>query len=137
MGPFWSKMGVRRRRSMSSLKKEDIPLDAGVYALYRSGKRAYVGKAKCLQNRVWKNHSGRGLGMGSSAMRRNVAEHLGIAPAKDIKEGLYRMSAEEAKRVRTWLDRCEIAWRKCATEAAAVKLEKAMKREYSPPLTKR
>jgi excinuclease UvrABC nuclease subunit len=129
-------MGARRRRPMSSLKKEDIPLDPGVYALYRSGKRAYVGKAKCLQDRVWKNHSGRGLDMGTSALRRNVAEHLGIATANDIKEKHYGVSAEEAKRVRTWLDRCEIAWRKCATEAAAVKLEKAMKREYMPPLTK-
>jgi hypothetical protein len=74
--------------------------------------------------------------MGTSALRRNVAEHLGIATANDIKEKHYGVSAEEAKRVRTWLDRCEIAWRKCATEAAAVKLEKAMKREYMPPLTK-
>jgi hypothetical protein len=97
---------------MSSLTKEDIPLDPGVYALYRSGKRAYVGKAKCLQDRVWKNHSGWGVGMGTSAMRRNVAEHLGIASAKDIKEGLYRVSPQEASRVRTWLDHWEIAWRK-------------------------
>lgn len=122
---------------MSSLEKEDIPLDPGVYALYRSGKPMYVGKAKSLQGRIWKNHSGRGLGMGTSAMRRNVAEHLGIATANDIKKELYRVGAEEAGRVRAWLDRCEIAWRKCPTEAAAVKLEKAMKAEYLPPLTKR
>jgi len=137
MGTLWSQMGRRRRRSMSSLRKEDIPLDPGVYALYRAGKPMYVGKAKSLQGRVGKNHSGRGRGMGTSAMRRNVAEHLGIATANEIKEGLYRVSAEEAERVRAWLDRCEIAWRKCPTEAAAVELEKAMKREYLPPLTKR
>jgi len=122
---------------MSSLRKEDIPLSPGVYALYRSGKPMYVGKAKSLQGRVWKNHSGRGLGMGTSAMRRNVAEHLGIATANDIKEGLYRVSTEEAKRVRTWLERCEIAWRECATGVAAVELETAMKKEHMPPLTKR
>lgn len=122
---------------MSSLRKEDIPLDPGVYALYRSGETMYVGKANSLQDRVWKNHSGRGLGMGTSAMRRNVAEHLGIATAKDIKEGLYRVSPQDAKCVRTWLDGCEIAWRKCANEAAAETLETAMKKEYLPPLTKR
>jgi hypothetical protein len=61
--------------------------------------------------------------MSTSAMRRNVAEHLGIATANEIKEGLYRVSADEAGRVRAWLDRCEIAWRKCPTEAAAVALE--------------
>lgn len=136
MGPLWSQIGEHRRRSMSSLNKDDIPLSPGVYALYRSGKRAYVGKAKCLQDRVWKNHSGRGLRIGDSALRRNIAEHLGIADANDIKKGIYRVSPDEAKRVRAWLDRCEIAWRECATEAAAEKLEKAMKREYMPPLTK-
>jgi hypothetical protein len=137
MGTLWSQMGRSRRRSMSSLRKEDIPLDPGVYALYRAGKPMYVGKAKSLQGRVWKNHSGRGRDMGTSAMRRNVAEHLGIATANAIKEGLYRVSAEEAGRVRAWLDRCEIGWRKCPTEADAVALETAMKAEYLPPLTKR
>lgn len=75
--------------------------------------------------------------MGTSAMRRNVAEHLGIATANEIKEGRYRVSAEEAGRVRAWLDRCEIAWRECATEAAAVALETAIKKEHLPALTKR
>jgi len=137
MGPLWARMSQRKRRPMATLKREDIPLAAGVYALYRSGKPMYVGKAKSLQGRVWKNHSGRGLGMGSSAMRRNVAEHLGIANAKDIKEGRHLVSPKEAKRVRDWLDRCGIAWRECPSEAAAEKLEKAMKREHKPPLTKR
>ncbi|MGH2852637.1 MAG: GIY-YIG nuclease family protein [Solirubrobacteraceae bacterium] len=122
---------------MSSLRKEDIPGAPGVYALYRSGKPMYVGKAKMLQDRVWKNHAGQGLGMGNSAMRRNVAEHLGIATASDIKKGLYRVSADEAKSVRSWLERCEIAWRECASETAAVELEAAMKKEQMPPLTKR
>ena len=97
----------------------------------------YVGKAKSLQDRVWKNHAGLGHGMGSSAMRRNIAEHLGIATASEIKQGRYRVSAQDAKRVRAWLDGCDIAWRKCATEAGAEALETAMKKEYLPPLTKR
>jgi len=54
---------------MSSLRKEDVPLDPGVYALYRSGKPMYVGKAQKLQDRGWGDHSGRGLRMGGSAMR--------------------------------------------------------------------
>ncbi len=121
---------------MASLQKADIPLSPGVYAVYRRGKRMYVGKAKCLQERVWKNHSGRGLGMGTSALRRNVAEHLGIAKAKDIKEGHHRITEEQAKRVRKWLDGCEIAWRECADHGAAKDLETAMKAEHKPPLTK-
>jgi hypothetical protein len=130
-------MHRRKRLAMKKLRKEDIPTSAGVYALYRNGKPKYVGKAKCLQERIWKNHGGRGLGMGTSAMRRNIAEHLAIAKAKDIKEGLHRMTSKEAARVRAWLDGCEIAWRECVNDAAAKKLETAMKRECLPPLTKR
>jgi hypothetical protein len=130
-------MHRRNRVGITKLRKEDIPMSAGVYALYRDGEPQYVGKAKCLQNRVWKNHGGRGLGMATSAMRRNVAEHLGIAEAKDIKGGSHHTTADEAARVRSWLDGCEIAWRECAVDAAATELERAMKREYLPPLTKR
>ena len=136
MGPLWSRMHRRKMRSMASLQKDDIPLSAGVYAVYRRGKGMYVGKAKCLQDRVWRNHSGRGLRMGDSALRRNVAEHLRIAKADDIKKGLHRITPEQGKRVRDWLDGCEIAWRECADQAAAKDLETAMKAEHKPPLTK-
>ncbi|HEX3510343.1 MAG TPA: hypothetical protein VHT27_04505 [Solirubrobacteraceae bacterium] len=121
---------------MAGLRKDDIPLSPGVYAVYRGDKRMYVGKAKCLQDRVWGNHSGRGVGMGSSALRRNVAEHLGVAKAKDIKDDPHRITPEQAKRVRDWLDGCDIAWRECADHAAAKDLETAMKAEHKPPLTK-
>jgi excinuclease UvrABC nuclease subunit len=80
-------MYQRKRMAMATLKKADIPISAGVYALYREDKPTYVGKAKCLRDRVWKNHSGRGRGMDTSAMRRNVAEHLGVAKAAAIKAG--------------------------------------------------
>jgi excinuclease UvrABC nuclease subunit len=122
---------------MRDLGAADVPASAGVYALYRGGRRMYVGKAKSLRDRVWKNHSGRGLGMSTSAMRRNVAEHLGLATADEIKKRVYRASQPEAQRVRDWLDDCEIAWRECASETEAAALEKAMKDEYLPPLTKR
>ncbi len=122
---------------MSGLKQSDIPPSPGVYALYRRGRPMYVGKATSRQDRVWKNHSGRGTGMGTSALRRNVAEHLGIATAKDIKDRIYKVTDAEASRVRRWLDGCEIAWRECETEAAAKALETAMKAEYLPPLTKK
>jgi len=47
----------------------------------------YVGKAKSLSSRLGKAHPGRGVSMTNSALRRNVAEHLGIAAANDIKTG--------------------------------------------------
>jgi hypothetical protein len=121
---------------MATLRKDDIPLSPGVYSVYRRDKRMYVGKAKRLQDRVWGNHSGRGLSMSDSALRRNVAEHLRIANANDIKKGRHHITVKEERRVRDWLDGCDIAWRECADHAAAEDLEAAMKAEHMPPLTK-
>jgi hypothetical protein len=133
---LWPVMDRQERISMLSLRSADIPTSAGVYALYRHGERVYVGKAGNLHGRVWKNHSGRGRRMGTSALRRNIAEHLGIATAADIKAKRYPVTTEEAARVRAWLDECEITWRECPDAAAAKQLEDAMKAEHLPPLTK-
>ena len=122
---------------MAALQVAAIPESPGVYALYRDGGHMYVGKADCLRDRVWKNHSGRGAVMTSSAMRRNIAEHLGIAAAADIKARRYHPTPDEVRAVRTWLDGCEIAWIECDTKAAAKAFEDDFKAEYRPPLTKR
>ena len=130
-------MDARQRISMRTLVAADLPESPGVYALYRQRKRMYVGKASDLRHRVWKNHSGRGPVMTTSAMRRNVAEYLGIATADDIKERRYQPTPAEVRAVRDWLDGCDIAWVKCESSAAAKDLEDDFKREYMPPLTKR
>jgi excinuclease UvrABC nuclease subunit len=70
---------------MNDLRAADVPTSPGVYALYRDSERMYVGKAGNLRERVWSNHSGRGIAMTSSAMRRNIAAYLAIATAADIK----------------------------------------------------
>src|SRR4051812_4002316 len=130
-------MDARPRISMEDLVAAHLPDTPGVYALHKGEKKMYVGKAGCLQDRVWKNHSGRGVVMTSSAMRRNVAEHLGIATAADIKARRYQPTAEEVATVRTWLDGCDIAWVECDSKSAAKLLEDAFKAECKPPLTKR
>jgi hypothetical protein len=33
MGPLWSRMHRRKRRSMATLRREDIPLSPSVYAV--------------------------------------------------------------------------------------------------------
>jgi predicted GIY-YIG superfamily endonuclease len=121
---------------MRDLRRDAIPEAPGVYALYRDDVRMYVGKAKGLRDRVWKNHSGRGAVMTNSAMRRNVAEHLGIASANDIYKRLYQPTPDEVQAVRDWLDGCEIAWVERATNEEAKTLETRMKAEFKPPLTK-
>ena len=95
-----------------------------------------LGKANSLRDRVWGNHSGRGMSLTGSALRRNVAEYLGIASAADIKTGRYRPTAEEVAKVRAWLDGCDVAWVECETPAAALRLEYEMKADGKPPLTK-
>jgi hypothetical protein len=136
-GPLWSRMNARPRRPMRELVASELPETPGVYALYRGTQPMYVGKADCLRDRVWKNHSGRAAVMTGSALRRNVAEHLGIATAADIKARWYQPTPEEVRAVRDWLDGCDIAWVECESKAAAKSLEDAFKAEHKPPLTKR
>src|SRR4051794_24338746 len=120
-------MDAQPRRAMKDLSASDLPTAAGVYALYRQGERMYVGKGGALRDRVGKKHSGRGGVLTGSAMRRNVAEYLGIGTASDIKERRYQPDAAELDRVREWLDGCDIAWVECPDEPAAVALEGEMK----------
>lgn len=139
-GPLWSTMNARPRIPMASLRADDLPDDApGVYALYRDGEPTYVGLAEkqSLRGRFWGSHRGRGLSMTGSALRRNVAERLGIASARAIKKREYRPTPEDARRVVEWIDGCEVAWIACATPKDAKDLERDMKSEAKPSLTQR
>lgn len=135
--PLWKRMDRSPRTSLSELQASHLPETPGVYALYRGDDRVYVGKAKDLRGRVWRNHSGRGHSLTGSAMRRNVAEELGIASAADIKFGRYRPTDDDVLRVRSWMEECDIAWLTCESESDALALEDGLKREFRPPLTKR
>jgi excinuclease UvrABC nuclease subunit len=132
----WADMDSRPRICMAVLTSDQIPVDPGVYALYERSQRRYVGKARSLRQRVWGNHSGRGVSMTGSALRRNVAQHLKIASAADIKARRYQPTQVDADAIRRWLDKCDIAWIACANEADAVALEGDLKGEHMPPLTK-
>jgi hypothetical protein len=136
VGPLWQAMNKRPRIDASSLTSAHVPTDSGVYAWYRDGEPQYVGKASNLNQRVWSNHMGRGVVMTGSAFRRNVAQHLGIASAADIKARRYMPTGANTDDVVRWIRGCEVAWIVCATNAAAVDLETRMKREWMPPLTK-
>lgn len=133
----WTNMDARPRHSLRTITKLDIPAAPGAYAVYRDGERMYIGKAKSLVRRIGNNHNGKGAAMTGSALRRNVAEHLGIATAADIKARRCLVTPEQQALVREWLDACEIAWIECSTEADALQLEAQLKVEFRPPLTKR
>lgn len=134
--PLWRAMDARPRHSPRDLARADVPTDAGVYAWYRQGAAIYVGKASSLQTRLWSNHLGRGPVMTNSAFRRNVAAHLQIASANDIKTGAYQLTPPELLEVRTFIEGCAVAWVPCGDAADAEDLERRMKHEWLPPLTR-
>jgi excinuclease UvrABC nuclease subunit len=119
-----------------ALASADVPCLPGVYAWYLTGRARYIGKAADLNQRVWGNHMGRGLVMTGSAFRRNVAQHLGIATAADIKARRYSPTRTDADRVVAWILRCQVAWIVCASPEKAIDLEQRMKEEWMPPLTR-
>jgi len=120
----------------STLIAADVPPEPGVYVWYSDERAVYIGKASNLRARVWNKHMGLGAVMTGSAFRRNVAEHLGIAKASDIKMRRYTPTEEEVRSVNMWIRRCSVAWKVSATRAAALELERHMKWEWMPPLTK-
>lgn len=127
-------MDAARRHAVPDLLTQAIPAAPGVYALYRDGSRTYVGKATSLQSRIGAQHCGRGSAMTSSALRRNICQLLGIAPAADISSRRYRPTSTDAERVTEWLSQCEFAWVECASPSEALALETAMRAEFKPPL---
>jgi hypothetical protein len=89
-------MHARPRHAVRTLDRALIPKGRpGVYAFYRDGSAVYVGKATDLDDRVWCKHLNQKLTMGDSALRRNVAELLGIATPDEIKKRIYVLTAEE------------------------------------------
>jgi hypothetical protein len=131
-------MHSQPRHAVRTLDRGLIPKGkAGVYAFYRDGGAVYVGKATDLDDRLWCHHLSQKPRMGDSALRRNVAELLGIATPNEIKEERYVPSAEEVQRVNEWIRGTDVAWVARDNVAAAVALETAMKAEWMPPLTKR
>ena len=134
---LWTTIGGQQRHSPAELSKADLPTGAGVYAWYRDGKPIYVGKATSLQQRVWGNHLGAGRSLKSSAFRRNVADVLNIATANDIKTGAYELTDDDVAAVRTFIEGCAVAWIQCTTPGEAEDLERSMKQDWMPPLTRR
>jgi excinuclease UvrABC nuclease subunit len=134
----WTAVDALPRRPFDELLRGELPAAPGVYAFYRDGRAVYVGKAtkQTLRDRVWKCHRGRGKSMGNSALRRNVAENLGIASSSAIKSGAHQITDEEVERVNAWVGQLEITWITAATPAAATRMEDALKIEARPHLTK-
>ncbi len=129
-------MHSRPRRRATTIHRHTVPTEPGAYAWYLGPDPVYVGKADDLRARVWGQHLSKAPALGSSAFRRNVAEHLGIAAAQEITSGAYKASRDDLDQIREFIESCELAWLVTETPDAAVALETALKQEWTPPLTK-
>jgi hypothetical protein len=132
----WAIVHAAPRLRAGDLAPADIPAKPGVYVWYRRGRAVYVGKADVLRNRIWKNHLGQSASISGSAFRRNVAEYLGFASSADIKARRVALTVDQLAAVRAWIIGCRLTWLVCASTAAAIRTEAALKAEWMPPLTK-
>jgi len=130
-------MDAKARVLSATASRSSFPDAPGVYAWYREGTAIYVGKASTLRGRVGGAHLSSSGDLTKSALRRNVAEHLAIASAADIKAKRVRPEASAVASVNAWVRDCEIAWIECESPAEAADLEDRMKREWRPMLTRR
>lgn len=139
-GDLWQRMHAQPRRAAASLTGTDVPKRPGVYAWYRDDQPIYSGRAlgvDGLHGRVWKNHLRTGTDLSRSSFRRNVCEHLGIAPTIKTTIRPTLMTAAELGPLNRWIRECEVAWIECETSADAEALEKALHAEWLPPLSRR
>lgn len=133
-------MNAQPRVPAESLTGKDIPKRPGVYAWYRDGEPIYSGRAlgaDGLHGRVWKNHLKAGADLSRSSFRRNVCEHLGVAPTSTTTVRPTLLTAADVEPVNRWIRECEVAWIECESAADAEALERELHAEWLPPLSRR
>jgi hypothetical protein len=123
-------------RPVAQLERQDVPVDPGVYLWRWRSRIAYVGTAGNLRQRVWNRHLGGGASLGSSSLRRDVAEFLLGIPTTETIKGRRKLTADEREVVSAWLRSCDIAWRVMPNADAAGDLEDALRDAWWPPLNR-
>lgn len=139
-GDLWKAMDSRPRRPAAGLLRSDIPAVPGVYAWYQDGAAVYSGRAigkDGLRARIWENHLKTGTDLSRSSFRRNVCEHLNIAPRSITRVRPTSMSPEDVAPVNEWIRRCQVAWIELVVDGEAARFERALHDEWTPPLSKR
>ncbi|PZE66838.1 hypothetical protein DEJ27_13205 [Curtobacterium sp. MCPF17_018] len=135
-GEPWDSMLRVQSRPVAQVERSDIPTDPGVYLWRWHGRLAYVGTASSLRTRIWGRHLGGGFSLGSSSLRRDVAEFLLGIPTTETIKGRWKLTVDERDVVRTWLQSCDIAWRIMPTPEDAAALEDELRRVWRPPLNR-
>jgi hypothetical protein len=136
-GSAWYVMDRHSRMKATPLATDFLPSTPGVYVFYRDGVRTYVGATRDLLRRVHAEHLSTSASLQNSALRRSVAEHLGIASASDIRERRRQLTSAELDQITSWLQGCDVGWRETETETDAQQLAAELKNELLPPLNSR
>jgi hypothetical protein len=128
-------MDRQTRFRLDSMDLGFLPDGPATYAVYRSDERVYAGETGNLATRVVKHHLARTpSSIAQSALRRNLAEHLGIATAADLKTGRAMLTDAQREQLHTWLLGCEIAWTEHEGKAAAIQHKRDLLAELMPLL---
>lgn len=137
--PLWEHMEAQPGHDVRSFGAATAPTAPGVYAFYRGGAAVYIGRAVTetgLRSRL-RTHTATGADLSHSSFRRNVAEHLGIAPTSVTRARPPQLTPDQVEPVNVWISECTVRWVEAATVDQAKQLEDDMKAEWKPPLTKR
>ncbi|MHB8466833.1 MAG: GIY-YIG nuclease family protein [Acidimicrobiales bacterium] len=117
-----------------------MPKAKGVYAWYRDGEAVYSGSGvgkEGIRGRVWKYHLKSGPDLSRSSFRRNVCQHLDIAPTSETKARPTTMTDAQVAPVNRWIRDCAVAWIECDSAEEALDLERDLHAEWLPPLSRR
>lgn len=132
-GSPWYLLDRQRRLPMTRDAAGFLHDGPTAYAVYKDGERRYVGFTKDLVRRVTEEHL-RKSAVKTSALRRNLAEHLGFAPADKLRKGEIELDGDQVRKVDQWLRECEIGWLECDTEGEARELAERLKAQFNPPI---
>lgn len=139
-GPLWTQMDAQQRCAANQLRRDDVPAKPGVYAWYRKEKAVYAGRAigrGGLRDRICKEHLSAAVDLSRSSFRRNVCEHLGIAPPAITRQRPPRLTVRDVEPINAWIRECAVAWIECASDDEARRLERHLMMERRPPLSRR
>ena len=139
-GPLWRQVEALPRHDSARLTRKTVPDKPGIYAWFRDGEPVYSGVAAGadgLRGRIWKYHLKTGTDLSHSSFRRNVCEHLDIAPTSKTRTRPTWMTAEDVEPVNRWIRGCEVTWLTLGSAAEAKQFERDLHSEWLPPLSKK
>ena len=124
----WTEIDALPRQAVAELDRDGVPARPGVFVVYRDDHPVYIGKSANLHVTIAQALSSQPTAT-VPPLRRAVAGFLGIAHAQAIAAGRFRPTPEDQQRITRWLHAASLVWQACASESAAVDLERRLQVE--------